>query len=244
MTESSGENRHNAPYTVAGLVADLAELPSLLLSTEALDKVVWQAAMLAVHAIDEVDACGVTVLREGKPVSIMPGSAPYSELEQYQYEHEDGPLMQSMRYKEVVVVPAMAAEQQWDGYPSLAAERGVAASLSLPLVVGERVLGAITLYSSRSHDFSLGRRLAELVSDLASTALSCMNTHSEQSQLNDQLQEALGSRAVIEQAKGMLMAQRHCGADEAFNVLRRSSQHRNIKLRDIAGVVVDTRSVC
>ncbi len=243
MSERSGEHGVTAPYTVAELVADLAELPSLLLSTDALDKVVWQAAMLAVHAIDEVDACGVTVLREGKPVSIMPGTAPYSELEQYQYEHGDGPLMQSMHCGEAVVVPAMATEQQWDGYPALAAARGVAASLCLPLVVGERVLGAITLYSCQCHDFSQARRLAELVSDLASTALSCMNTHSEQTQLNDQLQEALGSRAVIEQAKGMLMTQRGYSADEAFNVLRRSSQHRNIKLREIAGVVVDSLSV-
>lgn len=240
MTENSG----TAPYSVAGLVADLAELPSLLLSTDALDKVVWQAAMLAVHAIDEVDACGVTVLREGKPVSIMPGAAPYSELEQYQYEHADGPLMQSMRCGEVVVVPSMEIEQQWHGYPALAAQRGVAASLCLPLVVGERVLGAITLYSGHSHDFSPGRRLAELVSDLASTALSCMNTHGEQTKLNEQLQEALSSRAVIEQAKGLLMARRGCSADEAFNVLRRSSQHRNIKLREIAGAVVDALSAC
>lgn len=242
VDESVGGDGANAPYTVAGLVAGLAELPSLLLSTDALDKVVWQAATLAVHAIDEVDACGVTVLREGKPVSIMPGSAPYSELEQYQYEHSDGPLMQSMRCREVVVVASTATEQQWDGYPALAAKRGVAASLCLPLVVGEQVLGAITLYASGEYDFSPARRLAELVSDLASTALSCMNTHSERTQLNGQLQEALSSRAVIEQAKGMLMAQRGYSADEAFNVLRRSSQHRNIKLREIAGVVVDTLS--
>ncbi len=227
---------------MAGLVANLAELPSLLLSTEAVDKVVWQAATLAVHAIDDVDACGVTVLREGKPVSIMPGTAPYSELEQYQYEHSDGPLMQAMHQREVVVVPSMTSERQWDGYPALAAERGVAASLCLPLVVGDQVLGAITLYSSHTHDFSLARRLAELVADLASTALSCMKTHSEQTKLNGQLQEALTSRAIIEQAKGMLMAQRGCSADEAFNVLRRSSQHRNIKLREVAGLVVDALS--
>lgn len=244
MNERMDEHGTTAPYTVAELVADLAELPSLLLSTDALDKVVWQAAMLAVHVIDEVDACGVTVLRDGKPVSIMPGTAPYSELEQYQYEHGDGPLMESMYRRDVVVVPSMVTEQQWNGYPTLAAERGVAASLCLPLVVGERVLGAITLYSGHSHDFSPGRRLAELVSDLASTALSCMNTHSEQTQLTEQLQEALSSRAVIEQAKGMLMAQRGCSADEAFNVLRRSSQHRNIKLREIAGAVVDALSTC
>lgn len=244
MNERMGEHGKTAPYTVAELVTDLAELPSLLLSTDALDKVVWHAAMLAVHAIDEVDACGVTVLREGKPVSIMPGTAPYSELEQYQYERGDGPLMQSMHCRDVVVVPAMANEHKWDGYPALAAERGVAASLCLPLVVGERVLGAITLYASHSHDFSHGRRLAELVSDLASTALSCMNTHSERTQLNEQLHEALSSRAVIDQAKGMLMVQRGCSADEAFNVLRRSSQHRNIKLREIAGAVVDALSAC
>lgn len=242
MADRNEAGGAKAPYTVAGLVADLAELPSLLLSTSSIDEVVWQAAMLAVHAIDDIDACGVTVLRAGRPVSIMPGAAPYSELEQYQYEHDDGPLTQALRSREVVAVASMASEQRWGGYPALAAERGVAASLCLPLGTGDQVLGAITLYSRRNNNFAPARRLAELVADLASTALCCMKTHSEQAQLNDQLQEALSSRAVIEQAKGMLMARRGCGADEAFNLLRRASQHRNIKLRDVAGIVVDALS--
>ncbi len=82
--------------TVAGLVSDLSELTSLILATDALDKVVWEAGMLAVHAIDEVDACGVTVLREGAPLSIMPDTASYGALENYQYDHDAGPILASM----------------------------------------------------------------------------------------------------------------------------------------------------
>jgi transcriptional regulator with GAF, ATPase, and Fis domain len=231
------------PSTVAGLVAELSELPSLLLSTDALDKVVWEAAMIAVRAIDEVDACGVTVLREGSPVSIMPGTAPYGDLEQRQYEQDDGPVVQAMRTGKVVVVSSMSTERSWDGYPAFAAERGVGASICLPLVVGEQVLGAITLYAKGDCDFTASRRIAELVSDLASTALSCMSAHAEKAQLTDQLRQALESRAVIEQAKGVLMARHGCDADRAFNLLRRSSQHRNIKLRDIAAIVMDTAAL-
>lgn len=225
---------------MAGLVAGLTELPSLLLSTEALDRVVWEAAMLAVHAIDEVDACGVTVLREGEPVSIMPAVAPYGELEQYQYECDDGPLVRAMRSGEVVVVSSMEAERRWHDYAQRAARLGVGASLCLPLIVGERVLGAITLYSSASYDFTAGRRLAELASDLASTALSCMNAHADKVELTTQLQQALESRAVIEQAKGVLMTRHGCSAEDAFGWLRRRSQNRNIKLREIAAIVVET----
>ena len=66
-----------------------------------------------------------------------------------------------------------------------------------------------------------------------------MRLYESSARLADQLREALASRGLIEQAKGILMANEHCGEDEAFDILRRASQRTNRKLRDIARQVVD-----
>jgi GAF domain-containing protein len=223
--------------TVAGLVTGLSELSSLVLGTDALDRVVWEAAMLAVHAADDVAACGVTVLREGAPLSIMPDEAPFGRLENFQYEHDAGPLLQAMRERRTVLVgPDEAAF--WPAYADLARELGVTASIVVPLRVGDDVLGALNLYATGPVDLRGSQMFGELVADLASTALSCMARQAEQVKLTDELRTALESRAVIEQAKGLLMSRGHT-PESAFGHLRRTSQNRNIKLRDVATIVVD-----
>ena len=229
--------------TVAGLVSELSELSSLMLATDALDKVVWEAAMLAVHAIDEVEACGVTVLRDGAPTSLMPGTAPYGKLEVFQYDHDAGPLFTAMAGRRTVVTTGSEAREQWPEYGALADRLGVSCSLIVPLVVGDEVLGALNLYATAgSEDLTAARNLGELVADLASTALSCMARHAEKTKLTDELRQALASRAVIEQAKGILIGVHGLEPDSAFDHLRRTSQNRNIKLRDVAVVIVDTHS--
>lgn len=234
-TRSPGRGAGND--TVAGLVGELSALSALVLATDALDRVVWEAAMLAVHAIDDVAACGVTVLREGAPLSIMPEQASFGRLENFQYEHDAGPLLQAMRERRTVVVgPDEAA--RWPAYAELADELGVTASVVLPLRVGDDVLGALNLYATGPTDLRGTQAFGELVADLASTALSCMARQAEQVKLTDELRTALESRAVIEQAKGLLMA-RGFTADGAFGHLRRISQKRNTKLREVAAIVVE-----
>lgn len=229
--------------TVAGLVSELSELTSLILATDALDKVVWEAAMLAVHAIDQVDACGVTVLRDGAALSIMPDTAPYAKLETYQYEHDGGPILAAIAQGRTVVTTLSQLQDQWPAYAALSRELDVSCSLVVPLIVGEEVLGALSLYSTAADcDLTVAQNLGELVADLASTALSCVARHAEKTKLTEELQQALVSRAVIEQAKGVLIATHGLDVDSAFTRLRRTSQNHNIKLRDVAAVIVDTHS--
>ncbi len=238
MTEATrSPGRETGNDTVAGLVGELSELSALVLGTDALDRVVWEAAMLAVHAIDDVAACGVTVLREGAPQSIMPDQAPYGRLENFQYEHDAGPLLQAMQERRTITVgPDEAA--LWPAYAELVEELGVTASIVVPLRVGKDVLGALNLYATGPADLSASRAFAELVADLASTALSCMARQAEQVQLTEELRTALESRAVIEQAKGILMTRGH-SPESAFGHLRRVSQNRNTKLREVAAIVVE-----
>lgn len=61
---------------------------------------------------------------------------------------------------------------------------------------------------------------------------------SDAQEFADQMQTAMRSRSVIDQALGIIMGQRHCTADEAFNILRSASQHRNVRLRDVCAQLV------
>ncbi|MGW0891570.1 GAF and ANTAR domain-containing protein [Saccharopolyspora sp. NPDC002578] len=240
--QQKGQSNLVNTSSVPALVAGLGELPSLLMATDAIDEVVWETAMLAVRASEDIDACGVTVLREGKAVSLLPAAAPYAELEERQYASDDGPAMEAMRSRQAVSVPDMAEDTRWGDYSQQASAVGVGSSLSLPLIAGEQVLGAITYYSNAPRSIPDEFLLEQLIADLASTGLWCMLKHADKQQMSDQLQQALTSRADIDQAKGILIAQQGCSGDEAFDLLRQASQNRNVKLRDIAKQVVDQAS--
>jgi hypothetical protein len=108
--------------------------------------------------------------------------------------------------------------------------------LSFRLFVAGDTLGALNLYSKAEHAFNDASRIAGAVfATHAAVALSSA-MHEEQ------MEEALESRDLIGQAKGMLMAREGVTADEAFEMLRRASQRLNVKLRRVAGAVVDPDS--
>lgn len=237
LVSEHDDQRANAS-SVPALVAGLGELPSILVGTDAVDEVVWETAMLAVRANSAVEDCGVTVLRDGRPHSLFPGSAPHSELEDYQYGLQDGPTIQAMTTRQAVRVTSTVDETRWGEYSGRAHASGVASSLTLPLIAGDQVLGAINYYSSQPDAFPADFVLEQLVADLASTGLWCLLKHADRQQMDDQLQQALTSRSDIDQAKGILMAQQRCGPDEAFDLLRRASQRSHVKLRDIAAQIV------
>jgi GAF domain-containing protein len=225
--------------TVAGMVTELGQLSSLLLSMESVDKVVWAAGQLAVQAIDEVTACGVSVLRDGSLISLMPELAEHSQLEDLQYTDSAGPIIDVLEAGRSLVVSDMQAESRWTTYPAKALDAGVQATAVLPLRSGDEVLGALTLYARKTWDFESAMPMAELIAELATTALCCMTEIAKKTSLSDQLKQALESRAVIDQAKGMIMMQQQCSGDEAFGVLRRISQRRNTKLREVAQEIVN-----
>jgi GAF domain-containing protein len=118
---------------------------------------------------------------------------------------------------------------------------GMQAMLAVPLNVRDRTLGALDMYSRSPEPFSPEDcSVAEVYAGHAGVALANLETHEAAVELAAQLQQALDSRAVIEQAKGILMASRGLDAEQAFEVLVSASQRENTQLRDVATTVVDT----
>ncbi|PVY97474.1 GAF and ANTAR domain-containing protein [Actinomycetospora cinnamomea] len=220
---------------VAGLLERLADSPG---DADAADRVVWAAAEQALPALTGVAGCGVTVLRHGVPESIARDLARFTRLEDVQYAAAEGPVVQALREHRVITADRTAA-RTWPAYASCADELGVRSCLVVPLSADGRALGSLNLYATDPDaDLCAAQPAARLAADLASTALASQLRHAASVKLADELRTALESRAVIEQAKGLLMARGHDDA-EAFAVLRRMSQNHNIKLREVAALVVD-----
>jgi AmiR/NasT family two-component response regulator len=112
--------------------------------------------------------------------------------------------------------------------------------LSLPLVPNSRE-GALNLYARYPAAFGVvDRARATILTSLASQALSVAHSHEDEQRRVENLNAALGTRETIGEALGILMERERITADQAFDVLRRASQHLNVKLRDIAQNLVDT----
>jgi GAF domain-containing protein len=164
-----------------------------------------------------------------------------SEIDDAQYAADEGPCLDALREQHTVRVAPMSAAGPYERFRAAALERGVRSSFSLPLAVRGRAVGALNLYSEGEHGFdSVGDETALFFADQVAVAISCAELHEQTRFLIGNLEEALASRDVIGQAKGILMVSRRITADDAFTMLRSASQHSNRKLREIADDVVTT----
>ena len=137
-------------------------------------------------------------------------------------------------------VPDTTTEQRWASFCTDALAKGVRSCLSLPLDTPAGVLGVYNLYSTRVDGFpeEMWPQLEALAGNAAG-ALAVAVKLADQTQLSEDLRHALASRSVIDQAIGIIMAQQRCDASKAFDLLRRASQNRNVKLRELAAEIVE-----
>lgn len=139
-----------------------------------------------------------------------------------------------------VLATDLTTEDRWGAYPARALAVGVGSSLSLPLRIGVKGRGALNLYSNRAHAFTDDdRQAAEVWAAQAGGALAVALRMAEREEAVDNLHQGMASRQLIGQAVGLLMAQRRCTADQAFDLLKAASQRNNEKLRDLAQRLVD-----
>lgn len=144
-----------------------------------------------------------------------------------------------MRTGTTVIITDLATDQRWGAYRLDALAHGLVSALSISLNVGSDVRGALNLYAGQPEVFDAGRQeRAEGLGAEASRALRLAVRLTDQVQLSRHLEAAMASRSVIDQATGIIMGQNRCTPTDAFEILRRASNHRNIKLRDVASEIV------
>jgi GAF domain-containing protein len=220
------------------LVEALAELTNLMLATPNVEALLDELARWAARVITPPAHCGVTLQRHD-PLTVASSDALAAHADEVQYAEGDGPCLQSMRTGLAVTVDDLAAEHRWGPYPGHALGHGVRRSLSLPLSADGDVLGALNLYATVPSAFGdEEHRAAALFAAQASAALTIVTRMARHVALTDQLRDVLAGRSVIDQTLGILMDQQRWDADQAFELLRSASQHRNRKLRDVAADIV------
>lgn len=224
----------------AELAEALSELSRMLLDSEPLEATLQRVAELAVQAMPGCTAAGVTLARDGDVVTAAATDPLTEAVDARQYAAGDGPCLDAMRSCRVNRVDLAEAEDRWPDFTTHARELGIRSYLAAPLVVREQGIGALNLYSSSQDGFdALDDALVGLFCAQASVALANAELYQRAVTLSDQLETAMINRSVIEQAKGVLMAQHRVDADTAFLLLRERSQAANRKLRDVACDVID-----
>jgi GAF domain-containing protein len=231
-------------FPVPGSAAEaLLHLGRLSLRELSMESLLQTVAELVATVLPANPEASVTLLVKDAP-STVASTAPLAlELDETQYEHDQGPCLHAARTGEATEIADTRTESRWPEYARRAAERGNRSSLSVPLVIDEdeRVFGALNLYAQRPGAFAADSRSAAMAFG-PYAAVAAGNVHAYQSAraMADNLRAALETRAVIEQAKGVLIERFKVTPDHAFRLLAVASMNSNRKLRQVADHLVST----
>jgi GAF domain-containing protein len=221
---------------------DLAGLQSALLKTDSVEQFLHELAVLAAGTVGggEAMSCGMALRQRGRPASATACSDPLaSEADRVQYQSGDGPALYALRHARAVNVHDTATANGWPSFCRQAASLGIRSCHAVPLISDHEPVGALVLYARRPGAFGPEEtRRAERFARHASGALTLSLRMASCADQNDQLRSSIVSRAVIDQALGVIMATERCPQDKAFALLRSVSQNTNVKIRDLAATIV------
>lgn len=227
----------------AGLDAGREALRRFLAGDDDISAMHGRLASIAQESVPGCDAASITTIRDGRPSTPAYAGSKALLLDRAQYKAGEGPCLAAIAHRGVEHV-TVASERRWPVFIAAAAAHGVRSTFSVPLGNEETVFGALNLYSETRDEYDQeAQDVACLFADQLGVAAANVTRYAEGYQLARQLQQAMESRAAIEQAKGILMAAQRCNAQAAFDILVRASQNRNRKLREIASEIVDRYDV-
>lgn len=220
--------------------AALAELSRIVLNGQSLIATLQRVAEIAKQVVPDVADVSVTVIERGKPQTVAFTGPLAADLDERQYQSGFGPCLDAAETGETVVIDTRRSEL----YPlfcQVALRQRVNHVVSVGLPIPQQTVGGLNFYS-RAEEAIDEEALGLLTLFAGYAAVAVFNAtvlHGTVKQVR-QMQGALESRATIEQAKGILMAQWHCSSEDAFESLVRTSQRRNVKLREVAAEIVDS----
>jgi GAF domain-containing protein len=192
------------------------------------------------HALFAVDAAGLMLCDEKQHLrSVAASDDRFAHLEDLQVRHQEGPCIEAFDTKELVGATDLTTETRWPLFSEAAVEREFRAVLASPLPYNQDAVGVVAVLSKHSRPWSPANELALLsFTDLAALLIASIIQAEEQSGLAGQLQGALNSRVVIEQAKGVLMGSYGISARTAYQRLRSAARSQRRKLPEVCAEVV------
>ncbi len=221
-----------------GLLEHVADVARRLAAEDHIDALLQRIVDIGQQEIEHCDGVSLMLIGRGGGVSTPAFSAQVArDSDLAQYETGEGPCLESLREHATVVIDDLATETRWPHYREQALELGVRSMLSIRLFLYEDSMGVLNFYSSRPQAFDRAAQLyGEVFGAHAAIALKAAIVEGG-------LHQALATRDVIGQAKGIIMATEGLGSQDAFTRLQRLSQQDNRPLRDVAADVTRTGRV-
>jgi len=223
--------------------ASVESLTRYFVGSQTLGETLRDVADLTIQAVRPTDHVGITLLVDGKLKTSVFTHPEVPEIDRAQYRTGDGPCVDAYRTSKPFLIRSTLEPGPWQEFRDSAARHGVLSTLSLPLMINGGSIGALNMYAEVEDAFSVeDQRIAELFATQAAFALANAQAYWDARTLSENLEQAMASRAVIEQAKGVVMSTMNCSEDEAMRVLISQSQNENIKVRDLATEIVRNAS--
>lgn len=194
----------------------------------------------SVTAVLGLCGSGVTMVEDGRLRFVTAVSHAAGELERIQEEQQSGPCQDAYDTGEVVLVSDVRVETgQWPEFAAAATRLNVAGVAGIPMRLAGQIIGALNLYSAEPRDWSeedIG--VAAVLADVATSYVINASKMRQQQQLTEQLQQALESRVVIEQAKGITAQKQSVTVDQAYHLMRGHARSNNASIRAVAEAIV------
>jgi GAF domain-containing protein len=190
----------------------------------------------------DVDAAGILLVDARGTLQMVAASTEQARLlELFQIQDEDGPCLDCFRTGEQVACADLTTEpQRWPRFAAVARERGFAAVQAVPLRLRDQVIGAMNLFRAAAGAIPADTiAVAQSFADVATIGILNMRALARSEQVAEQLQIALTSRIVIEQAKGALAERRKVEVSEAFTLLRSYARSHSRPLTEVARAVIN-----
>lgn len=206
--------------------------------SQGLDTLLRDLTDRAVGEVPGAVACSVTVRRADRLMTLAGSTGLPGGLDLRQYENGSGPCVDAAETGGAQYAADLATETRWPAYTEYALATGVRCVLALPLAVKGETGAALNLYALEPDALAGGIEAAAAFAERAAHVVNeALRVERQQASAAD-VRTALLSRSVIDQAVGMLMARERIDAHRALERLRRASQERNVKLRDLCGELV------
>ncbi len=221
------------------LEQELSEIARALFTSGSVKVALQMTVGLAVSAIDGCDAAGIFLVRNGAVVTAASSDPIVIELDQLQFANNEGPCLDAVAHGGISYVEDLVHDSRWPHFGPAAAAAGIRSVLAVRM--SAQPISALNLYAHLPAAYGATDRAKGVVfATIAGLALDAAGERDDDDDRVANLQVALQTRELIGQAQGILMERERITSEQAFDVLRRASQHLNLKVREVAQNLVDT----
>jgi len=229
------------PMSIDEVHRVLRELDDLRYAAGNLDEAL-QRIVQSTHGLFAVDGAGLMLVDPDQLLrNVAVSDERVHDLEGLQIEHGEGPCVDAFEQKAMADADDLAGEDRWPLFSEAAVGRGMRAVLASPIPYNQHAIGVVVVFSADVRPWSPEGKLALIAfTDLAALTIANTMQSEERGELAEQLQHALDSRVVIEQAKGVLVARTGSSEREAFERLRRQARDQRRPVVDVAAEVIRT----